>query len=245
MRILIVDDEPIICDSVAILLKRIDSDLELTILNDGMAAVVELEREPADAVISDIRMPRLDGMTLAQFIFERWANTQVIFLTGYADFELARAALRSGVVDYLVKPIRFNELKDALNRIHERRSRMEAANANPAEIKDMAEVMREAAAYIRVHYGERLSLKQMGEQFFLNASYFSEQFAYYNQKTFVEYLTEVRMKRARMLLAESDSVPITTIALDVGYEDSRYFSTVFKKEHGMTPSEYRRAVFIT
>ena len=245
MRILIVDDEPIICDSVAILLKRIDSDLELTILNDGMAAVVELEREPADAVISDIRMPRLDGMALAQFIFERWANTQVIFLTGYADFELARAALRSGVVDYLVKPIRFNELKDALNRIHERRSRMEAANENPAEIKDMAEVMREAAAYIRVHYGERLSLKQMGEQFFLNASYFSEQFAYYNQKTFVEYLTEVRMKRARMLLAESDSVPITTIALDVGYEDSRYFSTVFKKEHGMTPSEYRRAVFIT
>ena len=61
----------------------------------------------------------------------------------------------------------------------------------------------------------------------------------------MEYLTEVRMKRARMLLAESDSVPITTIALDVGYEDSRYFSTVFKKEHGMTPSEYRRAVFIT
>ena len=242
MRIYVADDEPVIVGSVKILLERLDPKVEVRCFADGVALLDALEQKRADAVISDIRMPRMDGMTLAQHIYERWTDVQVVLLTGYADFELARSALRCGVVDYLVKPIRYEELRAALERIGQRRQQYERETAQAAEVSGIDEAMRAALAYIDRHYAEQLTLKVMSERYYVNPAYFSEQFARVNRVTFVEYLTGVRMKRARLMLADASGSSVSEIAGAVGYADARYFSTVFRKENGMTPSEYRRAV---
>ena len=242
MRIYVADDEPVIVNSVTILLERIDPDMEVRGFSDGLSLLEAMEEKRADAVISDIKMPKMDGMMLAQHIYERWSDVQVVLLTGYADFELARAALRCGVVDYLVKPIRYADLRAALERIHARKRQYEMEAEQVQEISGIDDMMRSARQYIDRHYGEQLTLKVMSDRYYINATYFSEQFARCNRVTFVEYLTSVRMKHARLMLADASGKSIGEIAEAVGYADARYFSTVFKKENGMTPSEYRRAV---
>lgn len=85
---------------------------------DGLAAVTA---HSPDLVITDIRMPVLDGMELARRAVELDDPPEFIFLTGYGEFDLVRHALRLGVVDYLLKPVDAEKLKEALELVKERR----------------------------------------------------------------------------------------------------------------------------
>jgi two-component system response regulator YesN len=73
----------------------------------------------------------------------------------------------------------------------------------------------------------------------MSNSRFSTVFAQQSGKTFTEYLTGLRMNRAKELLRETDKRS-SEIAFEVGYNDAHYFSYMFKKQTGMTPSEYRK-----
>lgn len=243
MRILLVDDEPVLRSSIAILLRRMEPSLEIQECSDGLAALDEMERIHYDVVISDIRMPDMDGIALTQTINERWADVQVVLLTGYASFEYAREALRCGATDYLLKPIRYGDLQGMMERIKKRSTQISETERPACGRDDVESIIQKACDYIRSHYSENLTLRKMSDRFYLNASYFSDQFARIKGKGFVEYLTDVRMKKARLLLAEQRTRSVTDIALEVGYADSRYFSHVFKKYHDMTPSEYRKRIF--
>ena len=81
---------------------------------NGLSALEALENESFDIVISDIRMPFLDGLALSQQIAKKYPEVKVIILSGYSDFEYARTCISYGVVTYLLKPIDFTELHDAL-----------------------------------------------------------------------------------------------------------------------------------
>ena len=240
MKVYVVDDEQLICESIGVLLKRIDPNAKVREFLNAQAVIAEMEHDHPDIIISDIRMPDMDGLTLLRLINERWSDVEVIFLTGYPQFEYAQQAIRYGASDYLLKPTRFQELESAVKRaIAKHRNTAEST----APEQDITEAVRQAKMYIRAHYAEDLTLKRMGEVYSVHPAYFSEQFARVNGKTFVEYLTEVRIRQARILLAERKSMPITEVAMNVGYTDSGYFSTVFKKVNGISPSEYRRSLF--
>lgn len=240
MKILLVEDEILQRNSIAILLRRLDETLEIAEAEDGVAALEMMEREAFDVVISDIKMPNMDGLTLAVEISERWADIQLVILTGYATFEYARQALRCGVTDYLLKPARYGDLQALLEKLKKREQQSRAAQPPKETNLNISEAMRSACSYIDAHYAETLSLAAISEQFHVNASYFSEQFKRCNGISFVEHLTNVRMKQACRMLCASDAPSITDIAMQVGYNDSRYFGHVFKKQYGVTPSEYKK-----
>ena len=83
-----------------------------------------------------------------------------------------------------------------------------------------------------------LSLNSVAEEVDMSANYLSAMFSQRMQKTFVEYVTEKRIEKAKKLLKNTD-IPSGKIAVEVGYKDSHYFSFVFKKMLGCSPREYR------
>jgi len=104
-RILIVDDEPIIVNSVhRLLIEASELEVEAYRAYTVYEALDCLKELRIDVVISDIRMPGMSGMELHQQIIQSWPRCKVIFLTGYNDFSYAKQAIRSGgVIDYVLK----------------------------------------------------------------------------------------------------------------------------------------------
>ncbi|WP_150270694.1 response regulator [Paenibacillus tepidiphilus] len=106
MHVLIVDDESFVRRSLAELLEREPAACHcVSAAENGLAALQILEKQEVDLVISDIRMPGMDGLELARYISEHEPDTETVLLTGHQDFTYARQALRYGVREYLVKPI--------------------------------------------------------------------------------------------------------------------------------------------
>ena len=103
-RILVVDDEP----NVRLLLAREIGDRghEVVAVSDGAQAMEEMGRGNFDVVLTDIRMPGMDGMALTAWIKRTRPDTNVIVMTGYGSLETANRAVRPGAFDYLQKPFR-------------------------------------------------------------------------------------------------------------------------------------------
>lgn len=103
--VMIVDDEPIIRKGIANFIQwdAIDCKVNFEATN-GLEALEILESNQPDIIISDIKMPGMDGIDLSKFIHENFPHIKVILLTGYSDFEYAQSAIRYNVVDFVLKP---------------------------------------------------------------------------------------------------------------------------------------------
>jgi two-component system response regulator YesN len=101
--------------------------------------------------------------------------------------------------------------------------------------KDMIEAVR---LYINSHYQESLTLQTIAERFYIHPNYFSKRFKEKCGESFIDYLTSVRMKEATKLLRDTE-LKVQEIGERVGYEDSAYFGSVFRKAHGETPKQFR------
>lgn len=119
-RILIADDEKSIRDSIKIILD--DEGYETYTAADGEEALNRLSSENFDLVISDIKMPKLDGMELLEKGSKISPETYFIIMTAYASITSAIQALRSGAYDYLIKPVEFDDLLIRIKRLFDFRS---------------------------------------------------------------------------------------------------------------------------
>ncbi|OWR29792.1 hypothetical protein CDO73_11900, partial [Saccharibacillus sp. O23] len=99
--------------------------------------------------------------------------------------------------------------------------------------------MKKLLAYIEEHYAEPLSLTGLGRHFHFNPSYLSSYFATHNKEGFSEYLNRIRVTKAEELLRTGE-LSISEISGRVGYSDPGYFTKVFRKQTGFSPSQYRR-----
>lgn len=117
-KILLVDDERMIRKAIA---NSIDWQTHgIRIVADvanGEEALLVMEKELVDIVITDIRMPVMDGLKLAEAIRANYPKTRIIILSGYDDFEYARTAIKQGVQDYLLKPVSEEELIPSIRRL--------------------------------------------------------------------------------------------------------------------------------
>ena len=111
-------------------------------------------------------------------------------------------------------------------------------NSNRAGYGDP--IISRARAYLSEHYADpNLMLQDVAGEVHLSQSHFSTVFAQETGLTFTQYLTALRIGKAKELL-EATEMRSSQIALEVGYNDSHYFSYLFKKTMGMTPSDYRK-----
>ena len=113
-KILILDDEPIVGDRLKTLLEKDGHRVE--IFTNALDALRCLETKPFDIVISDIRMPEMDGIVVMNRILETSQHTKVILITGYATLELARESLTKGAFDFIAKPFKSKEIRQTIQK---------------------------------------------------------------------------------------------------------------------------------
>lgn len=100
-------------------------------------------------------------------------------------------------------------------------------------------VMDKAKQYIQSRFTEELSLEEVADHVHLNAHYFSKVFKQQDGETFIDYLTGLRIDKAKQLINSPNEPSLKEVCFEVGYKDPNYFSRVFKKITGVTPTEYR------
>ena len=99
-------------------------------------------------------------------------------------------------------------------------------------------LIEEAMRYIRENYSRDISLDEVSQEVNISPYYFSKLFKDSTDQNFIEYLTNLRMEKARELLLTTES-SMKEICVAVGYADPNYFSRIFKKNTGVTPTEYK------
>lgn len=116
--VLVVEDEPPILNHVVGKIKALELPLDVigTAAN-GEEAIAFIKQSPPQIVITDIRMPGMDGLTLCKYLHENHPSIKILVLSGYGEFEYARAAIQYNVSDYLLKPINPQKLREALEKI--------------------------------------------------------------------------------------------------------------------------------
>ncbi|MFS0752605.1 response regulator [Oceanobacillus sp. 1P07AA] len=116
-RILIVDDEPIIRLGLQQTIPWGKYQIEkVETACDGLDAIRKIEELGGiDLVLSDVRMPNMDGLQLASYLHKNQPQTKTMLISGYDEFAYAKKAIQSGVKDYLLKPVDINELESKVN----------------------------------------------------------------------------------------------------------------------------------
>ena len=104
-----------------------------------------------------------------------------------------------------------------------------------------SKVIKEVVSYIDFHYAEDLNLSFFAEMFHISRNYLSGLYKKETGMTLTDYIHQVRSRRA-ITLINSSSLSITTIAVSCGYNDINYFTRMFKKIYGVSPTQYRLSV---
>ena len=119
MKILLVNDERMEREGIAYLCRAFDARCAFAQARNGREALEAMAREPFDLVITDIRMPVMDGLAFLSEATRRYPRTQYVIYSAYSDFEYAKEAINLSVVDYLLKPIREEEFFPLLSRMEQ------------------------------------------------------------------------------------------------------------------------------
>lgn len=153
IKTIVVEDEVLLMRNIEKKIKQADDAFEVIgCAYDGAEALKLIEKNVPDVVFTDIRMPIMDGLRLTEILKERYPQIYVVIVSGYDDFEYARKAIIYGVSNYLLKPVRAEELKETLEKLKEKivvRSSEKAYALLDAGLhhKNMADLDRELCQY--------------------------------------------------------------------------------------------------
>ena len=219
-------------------------------------ALDDFPKAKPEIIITDICMLGMTGLELLEKVRSIDDSCIFIMISAYNDFSYAKKALELGAVSYVLKPIDMAEFHNALDKavgILEREERIAYLSAY-VESKDRFEefmniekvisgnspkqkYLQKAFQIIRDHYSEPISIKTIANDLGISESYLLKLFKTETNYTFLDILTVYRLRQAIALMDNPD-LKIYEIAEKVGYRDSRYFSDVFKKYLGKTPSRH-------
>ncbi|HWR23290.1 MAG TPA: response regulator [Feifaniaceae bacterium] len=197
-------------------------------------------------VVTDIKMPDADGLTMLAGLKSEFPDMQVIVLSGHSDFAYAQQAIFLGVRRFLLKPSKMEEIEEALLCATTYLSG-KGGDAGQEEAAEQAllgagsYVVRQAASYMEEHFAERLTLQTVAEHCYVSQWHLSKLLNKHAGQSFYDLLNAIRIGRARELLKDP-SLKISEICERTGYADTAHFARVFKRITGMSANEYRNTV---
>lgn len=238
-RILIADDDPDIRESLRDWLERAGYLVEA--VADGREAQARLEAARFDVVVTDLRMPGLDGLALLAEIERLAAPPKVIFLSGQATTTEAIAALRGGrSFDFFEKPLReMGMLSRSIAQALAVETAPRASEPVWPEPGAIAPPAQAALAVVRERFAEPLALTDVAGAVGYNAAYLSDLITRETGRPFSYWLNAARLAHSRSLLADTE-LPISQVAIASGFADPGYFARLFRQAHGRTPLAWRR-----
>mgnify|MGYP001156500227 CR=1 FL=1 len=245
IKVLVVDDEVWMCKTLNKIIEEDTASFVVTgTAKNGAEALDILERSAVDLVLTDIKMPFMDGIQLMEQMRMKKMEQPVILITGFEEFQYARQALRLGAYDYLSKPIKKQEVLRVLASVEtahfgSKVSQTALAASDQEENRRGIQVIEWVKEVVDQQYHEDLSLSIIAEKMGFNPSYLSRLFKEEAGISFVKYLTKKRMEEAQKLL-EHTRLNVSDVSKSVGYFDEKHFSKIFKREVGVPPNHYRK-----
>lgn len=244
-NVLVADDEPIERVIVTkILKKHFGESLEIIQAVNGREAVKKAEENNCKIAFLDIEMPGMSGLEAAEEIRTNMEFCNIVFITAFDEFNYVRKALTIKALDYLLKPVSEEELITvAEEAVHLLEKEKEVRCEECRIIEDKSDIRMNVVTgrirqYIESHYSEDISLQDIAGTLHYSDAYFCKIFKQNFDKNFLVYLAEFRVEKAKKLLDDL-LLNVKEVGTLVGYPDSNYFTKVFKRHTGLTPTEYR------
>lgn len=254
MNLLIADDEAVIRRGLLSLDWKSIGITDVYSVANGVEAKELLLSTSIDLVIFDIRMPGFSGLELAQMVKERSMDVAVVVLSGFSEFEYARSAMRYGVYEYLLKPVSPNELMETMHNVMHRLEQKRFEQKLLSQKDEFGEkhdavsqvnslfvqssgAIKSILTDIAQNYEQNISLSDLAEKYHFSESYISRKIKKETGYTFVDILNGIRLMCAASLLKTGEK--ISDACEKTGFNDQHYFSQLFKKTFGCTPSNYR------
>lgn len=194
-----------------------------------------------DIAICDIELPGQSGLDFIEWLQKIYPEVICIILTGHPDFNYARSAISLGVYRYLLKPVSFEELEktlsEAVDKIEDEKT-LDIADRKDIEENDKTAVSK-VKDYLDTHYNEVVTRERIEKLVHLNRDYINRIFKMSTGYSLMEYIQYDRIIAAKRLLTTTGKT-IVEIGMETGFDSQAYFTKVFRKWTGTTPSAYRK-----
>jgi len=238
--VMLVEDEKKIQEGLKVLIEDVIGGYRVTAeAEHGLAALELLRIQAVDLLITDIRMPQMNGIELLRHIRGLYPDLPVLIISGHEDFTYAKDAMRYNAADYILKPVDRIELSQFLLDLKARLDRERAMETSNEEALHEDQTIRRVKELVVSRLDQDVSLQFIAEQVHLNHQYLSTLFKVKTGQNYSEYVTSCRMSKARKLLSDTN-LKIYEISSLCGYASANHFIGVFRQYCGVKPTEYRK-----
>ena len=221
----------------------------------GREAVELIEKTELDIIISDVMMPVMDGYELVKYVKNSvgYRHLPIIMLTAKTQETDKMDALTVGADEYMTKPFKMKELLLRIDNMIANRQRItrefKQQSIEEVKVKNVTmpspdnEFLEKAMTCVHNHlddsdYDRDSFASDMG----MSASSLYNKLRAVTGMNATSFIRDIRMKEACRLAKSTPGIRVSDLAYSVGYKDPKYFSTIFKKEFGMQPSEYIESI---
>lgn len=246
-RILIVEDNEELLGVLKVVFEPTYNVITATNGNDGLAKT--LEHQP-HLVLSDLMMPGMSGSEMCMKIKSNFAvcHIPVVLLTAQTAIESTIESLKLGADDYITKPFEIpillakcNNLVNGRKRLQERFAASPTLHSNAIASNPMdQEFLEKASRVIEEHMDNpEFGINEFSREMNLGRTSLFNKIKGVTGQTPNDFIITMKMKKATFLLSNHPEFNISDITYQLGFSSPKYFSKCFKKQFGMTPSEYR------
>lgn len=244
-KVMAADDEAYMRDALVQMIPWKDYDCQLAgVYSDGRQLIDAMEEGHPDIVITDIRMPDLDGIDVCRYVYEHCPEAQVIVLSAYSDFSYAQSAMRYSACEYVLKVDLFTGLPRALAKasqlLEKQQDDMQKDLENPSMESTTEDLYKKMTRYVEMNYRSNFTLTDMAEALHASQSYLSRLYKACHGVNLFDDILNRRIEKAKECLLAANW-RVQDVAEYVGFEDAGYFAKVFKKQTGSSPKEYKHA----
>lgn len=248
VSVLVVDDNT---DLTQYISNEIGGYCRISVCADGLEALNTLHRNEFDLVVSDVMMPRMDGIELLRNIKQtpKLSHIPVIMLTSKSEIEDRLEGLRRGADAYMAKPFNIEELKAQIANLIDNNRRLKGKYSGQLHTDDDAvstpevkgndeALMEQILTVINKNLSDSdFNVETLATEICISRAQLHRKMKEITGISTSEYIRNLRMEHASRLIKEG-KINITQIAYAVGFNNQAHFSTVFKKHFGMSPTEY-------
>lgn len=245
-EVVLVDDDVIVIEFLKKVIPWLDYGYQVTAsFQDSNEALVFMQENPFDVLITDIGMPKLNGIELIEQLKKSNINSYNVILSCHDEFTFAQQAIKLEAYDYILKEsMEENNIMALLERLKNKLDQERTTNNQQVIVTRLLERstrnedVLKAQNYVHTHLTEKISLTEVAAHLHLNSSYFSRMYKKETGEGFVEFVTRVKMEKALELLDQSIK-SVEQIAYELGFESKSYFLKTFKRFYGLSPKSYK------
>ena len=221
VKTLIIDDDIISINKIRRIVEENNMIIQIEgFTSDDTNAINLIEKKNPKLIFIDTKMTLIKKMK----IIKQLKVKNIIFMTEQNTFEIAQKAIRLGANDIILKPIEYKNLEESINRVI------------GYDITSNS-IVNDIIKYIDFNYKNKINLKIISEEFFMNSDYISRIFKSYMGISIIKYINKVRIYEAKKLLVKN-KYTLNEISMEVGYENLNNFYRNFKSNTSMTPYEF-------